>query len=651
MLGSKPAVWAAALLFFLEPIAYAKNAPDLKPEDSEVFPRMDSEEILYSKETVQTATRSPQYLRHVTDQVTVITREEIDKWPVSDLDEALGYVNGITVFDTGHMAQSATAQINGSKAQEVRVLVDGITFNPTSTGGISDLSQIPLDMVEKIEIIKGASSSVWGSAGGGVINIITRPVGKKTLPTAEAGFSWGEFGTHRDRAEVSGKAGPLSYYAFGSRARSEGFRPNDEAMEKRSFIKTEMPVGEEVKLHASFGYSGTENGEFEFPANGAMFNRKVYSRYGKAGAVWNPDPSVHSEIFYKISERKFRRDFKLLPSKDLFRYTKAVSDVHEVSYKTIWDITDYQRVLIGTDIGVEVLDAAVFQFFPAGSAGTTRSNNRKNSLRQGYFTNYQLNWNEWDFNLGARLDAANSYGVNFDPSAGIAYHLPFYDTILRANVARAFNAPSLVDRYVSVGNLIANPDIEAEKSVGYNLGMETTPVSGLHGKGFFFQTFREDSIETINRGDGFFQPVNISSERRTGFETETWTDPVFGFTPSYGTAYVMAVRPGVGPIQGRPRFTQDVKINYAKIFRAATFNGNLAGRYTDVVTGYGSTDPADGVFIFDAKVMLTLPPFYRSRLTFFLLGNNLFNEDFSLDAGNNPNPQRNFEGGFKVRVL
>src|SRR5438552_4178255 len=74
------------------------------PSDSEVFPRLNSEEILYSDKTFQTATRSPQYIRRVTDQVTVVTREELDKWPVSDLDEALGYINGITVFDTGHMA-------------------------------------------------------------------------------------------------------------------------------------------------------------------------------------------------------------------------------------------------------------------------------------------------------------------------------------------------------------------------------------------------------------------------------------------------------------------------------------------------------------------------------------------------------------------
>lgn len=645
----KPLFSVFFLILCFVPSGFGAAAPRQDHSESEVFPALNSE-IIYADSVFQTATRSPQYVRRATHQVTVITREQLDAWPVSDLDEAIGYINGITVFDTGNMGQSATAQIDGSKAQEVRVLVDGITFNPTTTGGIADLSQIPLDIVEKIEVIKGPSSSAWGSATGGGINIITRPVGKTLIPTAEGTFSWGEYGTQRDRGELSGKAGPLSYYAFGSHAQSDGFRPAGKEMEKRTFFKAETALTDELKLLGSFGYSGTENGEFEFPLSASKFSRKVYSRYGKAGATWDPSDDWHHEAFYKISERKFRRDLRLLPSTDLFRFTKARSVIHEVSYQTVWELTEHQRIATGADIGVELLDASVFQFNVPGSAGTTRNSNRKSSLRQGYYTNYQYSRDSWDFNAAGRLDSTNSYGQNFDPSAGVAYHLPFYGTTLRGNVARAFNAPSLVDRYVSVGTVIANPDLKAEKSVGYNLGMETSPVSWLHGKGFFFQTFLEDSIQTVRRTDGFLQPTNLSSERRTGFETETWTDSWWGFSPSYGTTYVVAEDPGKGPVQGRPRWTQDVKLNYRKAIKEFIFNSNLAGRYTDVVTGYGTTDPTDRVFVFDGKMVLTLPPFCRSRLSLFLLGNNLLNEDFSLDTGNFPNPKRNFEAGFKVRV-
>src|SRR4029077_5511390 len=111
-----------------------------------------------------------------------------------------------------------------------------------------------------------------------------------------------------------------------------------------------------------------------------------------------------------------------------------------------------------------------------------------------------------------------SFGINFDPSAGIVIHLPFWNARLRANVSRAFNAPSLVDRYLSAGTTLANPDLQAERAIAYNVGPEIEPFSWLHGKVSFFQTFIDDSIQTVVRSDGFNQPVNIAREKRTGFE-------------------------------------------------------------------------------------------------------------------------------------
>lgn len=636
-------IFLAGILFFvlIGMLGYAS--------ESEVLPHRPPMEIIYSDQTVQTASRSLQYRQRVSDQVTVITREELETWPVRDLDEALGLITGMVVRNDGLLGQAATAQIQGSKSQEVRVLVDGITFNPTTTGGIADLSQIPLDIVEKIEIVKGASSSTWGSAMGGVVNIITKPAGQKVLPAAEGTFSWGEFGMQQNRGEVSGKAGPAGYYIFGSHAEDEGFRPNSKEFENRAFFKSEAPVGEDFKAHSSFGYSGTENGEFEFPLSGSLFRRKVYSRYGSAGFNWDPGTRWHHQADYKFSERRFRRDFRLLPDAGLFRFTKAQSVIHEISTQSTWDLTDNQTITAGADIGVEVLKSAIFQFATAN--GTTLSQADKSSTRQGYYANYQLTWERLDIDLGSRLDSTNSYGAYFDPSAGLVFHLPFYGSNFRANVARAFNAPSFVDRYVSTATLAANPDLEAEKAIAYNLGLETRPLPWLHSQGTFFQTFLEDAIETIRRSDGLSQPVNISSERRTGFETETSLGPWQGFRPSYGVMVVKAVKPGYGSVQSRPRFTQDVKMNYRAHFKATILNVHIAGRFTDLTTGYGATDPADSTFIFDGKVTVTLPEIRRVRLTLFVIGKNLLNKDFSVDPGNDPNPQRNFEAGFKVRCF
>ncbi len=639
----RPSVFLPIFCLLFSPHLFA-GAQDIDSE-TEVLARRFSQEIFYSKETFQTATRSPQRLSHVTDQVTVITREELEKWPVRDLDEALGFINGIVMTDDGHLAQAATPQIYGSKPREVRVLVDGITLNATSTGGIADISQIPLEIVEKIEVVKGASSSAWGSALGGVIHIITKPGGKNFIPTFDGSLSWGEFDTERQTGEVSGNAGGLSYYVFGSNAQSEGFRPSSKEFEKRAFLKADLPLGEEWKVFGSFGYSGTENDEFDLPLSNFKFRRKVYSHYGQAGAAWQPAENLHHQVAYKLSERKFRRDRRILSTMAPSLFTKAQSVIHEVTEESIWDITDNQTIALGTDIGVEVLNSAIFS-----GGGATIINDRKSSTRHGYYTNYQLSWKAVDFTAGSRLDFTNSYGESFNPSAGVVIHLPFWQAKWRSNVAKAFNAPSFVDRYVSVETTVANPDLEAEKAVGYNTGLDMNPLSWLQQKATFFQTFLEDSIILTPRSDGTSQYINIDSERRTGFETETALGPWYGFSPSYGTMFVSAVDPGKGPLQGRPRFTQDIKLNYGVKLWDTVFNAHIAGRYMDLVTGYGPTDPSDQAFIFDGKLMVKLPQVLYTRWTLFLLAENLFNEDFSFDAGNDPNPQRNFEAGFRVRI-
>ncbi len=637
------------LAFFLSggllPWNIAAAAVDVSSHhDSEVLSRAASREIGYSDQYFQTATRSLQKINRVTENVEVITREELDRWPVQDLDEALGMINGIVVQDVGNIGQTATGQIYGSKPREVRVMVDGITFNATTTGGIADLSQIPLDMVEKIEIIKGASSSVWGSAMGGVVNIVTRPPGKKLVPQGSAAASFGDYGTQRQRGELSGAAGPLRYYGFGSHVRSGGFRPDSDESERRSFLKTEVPLYDELIFAGTFGYSESKISEFDLPDVSQTAKRKVLSRYGSAGFIYSPAENFQTDIFYKLSNRRFRRGTRTFPARNFIQMAKAESIIHELSVNSVWNMTEHQTLVFGSDVGVEAYHDAVFR------ATTTPSDINKESTQHAYYANYQLSWWWLDTTIGSRLDATNSYGVYFDPSAGTVLHLPFWNSQLRANVSRAFNAPSFVDRYLSSGtSLVANPDLEAEKAIAYNTGFETSPYSWIHGKAIFFQTFITDSILTITRSDGLRQPVNIDRERRTGFETELKLGPWMGFSPSYGTAYVMAVDPATGVLQSRPRLTQDIKLNYHVVVKDFDFNAHLEGRYMDLVQYSGFTPPIDRAFIFNSKIILGFPKVLYGRVSVFLECDNLFNGDFSFDGGRDPNPKRNLEGGVQFK--
>lgn len=639
--ASKPLLWRVVCvleIFFIPAFSFADDR-SVKPF-AQSFSERTPVDILYSDKAFQTATRSVQNFRQVTDNVAVVTREELDTWPVQDVDEALGLISGIVVQDDGHIGQVATAQIYGSKEREVRVMIDGVPFNPTTSGNKADLSQIPLDMVEKIEIIKGASSSVWGSSLGGVINIVTRPVGTKLIPKANVGMSFGEFGTQRERGEVSGQAGPLGYYAFGSYVDSGGFRPHSDVLEKRSLLKGELPVTDQVKLHGFFGYSGSKVSEFDLPGLGVSLDRQVLSRYGSLGASSQWGEEFNFDAVYKIYERSFRRTTRLFPSFANFRLARARSLIHEVSTNGVVDLTEHQTIVFGSDIGVDIYQDSQLQ------SGVTRFTVNKDNTRHAYYGNYQFSWQPWDVTVGNRIDFASGYGVNYAPSGGLVYHLPYWNTSLRGNVSRAFNAPSLEDRYLTVGTTVANPDLNAEYAIVYNVGFETEPVSKVRGKAVFFQTFLEDSIQTITRTDSLRQPVNINEERRTGFETEAKLGPWWGFSPSYAAVFVYAVDQNDVPLQNRPRMTHDVKLNYKQEWCGFIFNAHVAGRHMDLVT-YGGGDPIDQTFMVEGRTMLTLPPVWYFKVSAFLDGGNLLNQDFGFDGPNDAAPQRHFEAGFK----
>lgn len=121
-----------------------------------------SEEQIY----IFTPKRAPQPKGRIAENVTVYTAEDIAKFPVRDLSEALVYIPEVDVQFNGFFGQASALSIQGSQSRQVLLLVDGIPFN-TQLSGQANPAEIPLEYIKQIEIIQGGSSSVWGSSLGG----------------------------------------------------------------------------------------------------------------------------------------------------------------------------------------------------------------------------------------------------------------------------------------------------------------------------------------------------------------------------------------------------------------------------------------------------------------------------------------------------
>ena len=163
---------------------------------------------------VVTPTRTPEPLRSVGSAVTVLTAGEIEQTSVRDVGDLFRRVPGLTLTQSGGPGHVQTVRIRGGDVRHTLVMIDGIRVNdPISTGREFDFSTLALADVERIEVLRGPQSALYGSdAMGGVINIITKQ--GSGPPKATLSVETGRYGTKETKGGLSGGNGTVDY-SFG----------------------------------------------------------------------------------------------------------------------------------------------------------------------------------------------------------------------------------------------------------------------------------------------------------------------------------------------------------------------------------------------------------------------------------------------------
>src|SRR3989454_6977285 len=173
------------------------------------------------EEVVVTATKTPVPVSQLTSAVEVIRGEELEQKKIKTVIDALRLAQSVMVTQNGGPGTLATVGIRGASTAQTLVLMDGTILN-SPTAGQFDFANLTTDNIERIEILRGAESMLWGSdAMGGVINIITKK--GKGAPTASAFLEYGSFVTPREGAQGSGKKGPVDLSASVTQWDTNGF--------------------------------------------------------------------------------------------------------------------------------------------------------------------------------------------------------------------------------------------------------------------------------------------------------------------------------------------------------------------------------------------------------------------------------------------
>jgi len=459
-----------------------------------------------SANVVVTAEATPLELRSAAAPVTILTQADITQRQATSVGDLLATQPGFSLGRTGAEGGTASLFLEGGNSNFTKVLVDGTPIN--EPGNAVDFSNLTLDNVEKIEIVRGAESALYGSdAVDGVIQIFTRR-GTTRTPEFTAFAEGGSFSTGRGGASLSGLAGRFDYSAAASDLETQGQGPNDGFRDRAlsgnfgwrftDAARVSLALRDNVSDAGIPGQTVFEPPNLDqhtslhdFSANlHAEFSTGAHWQYQVSGAEsynHQTDSNLLSD-FYTLTGCLYPRssqavlsnfcDFPYPP--DLFQYNRA-SLAAQSSY-----VTSNAGVSFGYEYEVE-------NGFLSDIGEHVRRNNQAGYLdaRWQPFTRLALD-------AGGRVEDNANFGTRTVPRAGAVYTLrlskgAFGDTRLRASYGQGIKEPRLDQSFGTDPCFPGNPDLRTEQSRVIHAGVEQKLASDrvLFSGDYFDSRFRD----------------------------------------------------------------------------------------------------------------------------------------------------------------
>ena len=476
-----------------------------------------AEEAIRLEPIVVTATRVEQKVSEQASSVSVVTREEIEEKSAVLAGDALQGIPGVDVQRSGSAGNRENIKIRGGLGTHTLVLIDGFPVNSPTLGQF-DISSLPVDGFEHIEIVRGAQSALYGSnAMTGVVNFLPRKgeMGRQYGVGASGGgyntLTWKGF------AQGAGERGNLYLGANGFE--SDGILEND-GTSLFSFLGSgEIGTGGWGRLHALV-LSTEERKEvpvdFGTPRDG---NHDLTRRGFLAGARWEIFAS--EAVAVTASGSVF----------DEFFHEKDPADAGEVFPFEFDDTTKTRKMTFGlqgrlvagrrstTFLGVEYQkDRGTDDL--ASNFGDTRQ--ASSTFNRSVYLQEELRVREGTgISLGARLDKNSEAGTQFNPKVGIYQEIPGTGARVRAAAGRGFRVPTLSEKS---DPFIGNPFLSPEVVVSWEVGADAELFErrGRFSATWFYQEFR-DLIQfdaAVPGPAGFGQLRNVGRAFSRGVEAE-----------------------------------------------------------------------------------------------------------------------------------
>lgn len=410
---------------------------------------------------VVTSSRTEEYYDESSRQIDVLTSKNIEKSRAEDVSEVLTDLTSVNISSNGGIGGQKTIRMRGSTAAQVLVLVDGRPVNSPRDGTI-DLNNIPLDNIERIEVMHGPGSSLYGSqAMGGVVQIITKKPPKEGHKT-EFTTSFGTFRTYLERLLHGAKIANFSYLISGQYQSSEGARENSMFNGKDLNAKMEYQLNGQNKLTLNSGFLKNRIG-VPGPKNYPDKDNKQVTLDNFIDTNWNFTPDSDTQINAKLYNNYDRLEYNensidyFFETGDKFIHT---TKVRGIDFNASKKLQDSFSITAGIN-------------YVANFNDSTSSAKHKYSVLAEYLNTHLDIGKKLSLDLGARIDDYSNFGSDISPNLSVLYKIS-ENTKLRGLVAQSFRAPTFNDLYwPNTGYERGNPDLRPEKGTTGEVGIET----------------------------------------------------------------------------------------------------------------------------------------------------------------------------------
>ncbi len=460
---------------------------DLAPGASRTITfRLDLERL--SSSVAVTAQAEPTLAQESTAPLTVITREEIYERQAVSLPDVLLFAPGISMGRTGAEGGTASIFLNGGNSNFTKVLVDGTPINPP--GGAVDFSNLTLDNIDKIEVVRGAESAIYGTdAVSGVIQLFTHR-GTTRVPEFSVFGEGGSFSTGRGGGQFSGLLGPFDYSAAASYLQTAGQGPNDDFLNRTLSGNFGYAFRDSNRLRLSLRNNTSEAG---IPGEIVFEPPSRYQRYAlhafDANARWDFTTGTH--WYHEISSgESYNRQHSFNPKQSFFatdpfagcpqknpqsvptaRFCDFMSDNHyEYNRANVSAQTSYLLPKFGATAGYqyEVENASI----PSLNVRHVRRNNQGGLLDFHYLPHPRIS-----LDFGARAEANANFGTRVVPRVGASLALHYGkgiwgDTRYRVFYGQGMKEPRFDQLYDDQFGDFGNPSLKPEASKSWSTGIE-----------------------------------------------------------------------------------------------------------------------------------------------------------------------------------